>query len=63
MLAPINMQQHARHRPPFFSTPPMLAALLATRHQGRPLQRLLHPGVAQLDGMLLPKLLVEVPDV
>jgi len=33
------------------------------RHQPRSLQCLLHPRVAQFDGMFVPKFLVEVPDV
>jgi hypothetical protein len=41
----------------------LLAAFLATRHQARSLQRLLHKRVAQLDLVLVPQLLVEVPDV
>src|SRR6202051_2464675 len=41
----------------------MHPALAPPRHQPRSLQRLLHPGVAQLDLMLVPQLLVEVPHV
>ncbi len=54
VLAAVDVQQHARQRPPL-SPSPMLSAppvRLATRPGS--LQRLLHPGVAQLDAVLRP---------
>ena len=41
----------------------MHPALAPPRHQPRPLQGLLHPGVAEFDLMLLPQLLVKMPHV
>ncbi len=62
MLAAVNVQQHAWHRPPWPAAP-VRPALTPFRHQTRSLQRLLHPGVAQTDPMLFPQFLVEVTHV
>ena len=62
MLAAVDVQQHPRHGPPR-PPPPVRPAPVPLRHQAGSLQRLLHPGVAQLDPVLLPQLLVEVPHV
>src|SRR6185312_6695955 len=48
--AAVDMQQHPRQRPP----------LAPSRHQARSLQRLLHPGVTQLDPVLGLQLLVKM---
>ena len=59
MLAAIDVQQHARQRPPR-SAPPMRARACGGAHQARALQGLLDPAVAQLDVVLLAQLLVKV---
>jgi hypothetical protein len=59
MLAAVNMQQHSRHRPPW-PAPAMRAALFAPCYWPGLLQRLLDPGVAELDDALFPQLLVRV---
>src|SRR5215472_10703730 len=51
MMTPVDVQQHARQgtsRTPLA----MYAALALPRHQSRPLQRRLHPGVTEIDPML-----------
>ena len=60
VLAAIDVQQHARQRPP--RAPPVRPTLPAARHQPRSLQRLLDPAVAQFDVVLFSQLLVEVQD-
>src|SRR5258708_5401341 len=59
VAAAVDVQQHPRQRPPLapFAMHPALAP---PRHQPRSLQRLLHPGVAQLDAMLSFQLLVKM---
>ena len=62
MTASIQMQQHPRQGPtgaPFavWASPPPLP------HQARPLQGQLHPGITELEAVLFPQLLVEVPHV
>src|SRR5438309_3824925 len=61
VLAAIDVQQHARKRPPL-STPPMRSASAAPFHQPRPLQYLLHPCVTQLQVVLALQFLVKMPD-
>ena len=62
MLAAVDVQQHPRQRPSR-PPPPVRSPLVPLGHQPGSLQRFLHPGVAQLDRVLVPQLLVEVPDV
>ena len=62
VLAAVDVQQHAWHGPPL-AAPSMLPTSLPARDQAGPLQRLLHPRIAQLDAMLFAQLLVKVPDV
>ncbi len=59
MTAAVDVQQHARQRPPF---PPlaMHSPFAPPRYQSGPLQSLFHPAVAQLDPVLLAQLLVKM---
>ncbi len=52
VLAAVDVQQHPRQRPPWPSLA-MRAALAPLGDQPRALQRLLDPGVAQMDAVLL----------
>src|SRR5438093_1082601 len=60
MSATVDVQQHPDHRPPF-PPPPMHPALPLLGHQPGPLQRQLHPTVAEQEAVLLPKLFVKMP--
>src|SRR5712692_423788 len=60
MRTAVDVQQHPDHRSPL-APPPMHAALPRLDRQPRSLQRQLHPGVAELDPVLLAQLLVKVP--
>ena len=62
VMAAVDMQHHARQRTtlPAFAVD---ASLRLPLHQAGALQRLLHPGVAQPDPVLLRELLVEVAHV
>src|SRR5207249_9576470 len=60
MSAAVDVQQHPDHRPPF-PPPPMHPALPLLGHQPGPLQRQLHPTVAEQEAVLLPKLFVKMP--
>jgi len=62
VLTAIDVQQHARQRSPW---PPlaMLSALASPRGQPRSLQHSFDPAVAELNLVLAPELLVEVPHV
>ncbi len=62
MATAVQMQQHPRQRAPrpWLAMHPTLAALL---DQPRPLQRQLHPGVAELEALLLAQLLVKMAHV
>ncbi len=62
MLAAIDVQQHAYHRPARPSSA-MCSALAALRDWARSLPCFLHPGIAQLDAVFLVQLLVEMPHV
>src|SRR5947199_7875262 len=59
MLAAINVQQHPRHGPSRSSSA-MRSTFASLSDQASSLQCLLHPGVAQLDAVLLPQLFVEM---
>ena len=62
VLAAVDMQQHPRHRTA--RTPlAMHPALAPSGHQSRALQCQLHPGVAQIDPVLVAELLVKMPHV
>src|SRR5438477_2012326 len=60
MSAAVDVQHHPDHRPPF-PPPPMHPALPLLGHQPGPLQRQLHPTVAEQQAVLLPKLFVKMP--
>src|SRR5947209_18235397 len=60
MLTAVHVQQHAGKRTSGPS-PPMRAPLLASPDETGTLESLLDPGVAELDAMLIPQLLVKVP--
>ena len=60
--ASVQVQQHPRQRPPR-SPLAMHAPLPPLLHQPRPLQRQLHPRVAQLDAVPFLQLLVKMPHV
>src|SRR5690242_796424 len=62
MLAAIDVQHHPWQWSPRPSLA-MFAALASGLHQTGTLQRLLHPGVTQLDVVLATQLLVKVPHV
>ena len=62
MLAAVDVQQHPRQRSSRPS-PAVRPAFVSFGHQPGALQRLLHPGVAQPDIMLVLKLFVKMPDV
>src|ERR1700754_2131551 len=62
MFAAIDMQQHAGQRSSF-SPPPMRRTPPALLHQTSANQRLVKPGVADLELMLLAELLMEVPHI
>src|SRR6266481_1570699 len=62
MLAPVDVQQHPRQRPPW-PPPPVRPPLVPFGHQAGSLQGFLYPGVAQLDIVFIPQLFVKVPHV
>ncbi len=62
MSAPVHMQKHPPHRPPL-SLQSMNPPTIPLRQQPSRLQRTFDPGIAQLNPILLPKLLVKMPPV
>src|SRR5258708_26219445 len=62
MAAAIDVQKHARQRTPGSSFA-MHPAFPSPRYQPGSLQGQLHPGVAELNRVLLPQLLVKMPHV
>ena len=62
VFAPVDVQHHTRHGPPR-TAPTVRAPLVPLRHQTGPLQRLLHPAVAEPDPFHLRELLVKVTHV
>ena len=62
MFAAVNVQQHPRQRPAR-PPPPVRSPLVPFGHQPSSLQRFLYPGIAQLNGVLIPQFFMEVPNV